>query len=74
MEKKKGIKSGEFAGFITRAVPSAALMGAVLWTMQKILPYPDGKALQLVFLTAEIIAGCALYIIMMLFFRSQDAR
>lgn len=74
MEKRmKGINGGMFAGFLSRAVPSAALMGAVLWFIQEVVPYPGGKALQLAYLVLEIIAGCAVYIIMMLFLKSQDA-
>jgi len=72
-KKLKGINAGELAGFLIKSVLSAAIMGAVLWGIQEILPYPDGKALQLLYLALEIIAGCVVYLIMMLILRSQDA-
>jgi putative peptidoglycan lipid II flippase len=65
--------AGMITGFLCRAVPSAAVMGAVLWIIREIMPYPGGKALQLAYLALEIVAGCAVYLIMMLIFRSQDA-
>jgi len=59
--------------FIFKAALSAVIMGAVLLGIRETLPYPSGKALQLAYLALEIVAGCVVYLIMMLILRSQEA-
>lgn len=73
VKKLKGIDAGELAAFLLRAVMSAAVMSAVLWGIREIVPYPGEKASQLVYLVLEIIAGCAVYLAMMLLLKSQEA-
>ena len=72
-KRLKGINGGELMNFIFKAALSAVIMGAVLLGIRETLPYPSGKALQLAYLALEIVAGCVVYLIMMLILRSQEA-
>lgn len=72
-KKMNGIHAAELGSFLIRALPSAAVMGAVLLLLRSVVPDPGAKLLQLLYLLLEIIAGAAIYIIMMLLMKSQDA-
>jgi putative peptidoglycan lipid II flippase len=71
--KMNGIHASELGSFFIRAVPSSVVMGAALLMIRSIVPDPGMKLLQLLYLLSEIIAGAVIYIIMMLFMKSQDA-
>lgn len=71
--KMNGIHAAELGSFLVRAIPSSAVMGAVLLLIRSLVPVPGTKLLQLLYLLLEIITGAAIYIIMMLLMKSQDA-
>jgi len=71
--KMKGIHGGMLISFLLRALPATVAMSLVLYAFQSFLPYPGEKLLQLIFLLAEIAAGFAVYITIMVLLRSQDA-
>jgi len=71
--KMNGIHGHMLAGFFVRSLPAAAVMGIVLHVLQIIMPYPDGKVMQLVLLAFEILAGFIVYIAAMVLLKSQDA-
>mgnify|MGYP000710312734 CR=1 FL=1 len=71
--KMNGIHSHMLSGFFARSLPAAAVMSMVLCILKMIVPYPDGKFMQIILLAFEIFAGVVVYIASMLLLRSEDA-
>lgn len=72
-KKMNGIHAVKLGSFLIRALPSAAVMGAFLLLLRSVIPDPDIKLLQLLYLLLEIIAGAVIYFTIMLLMKSQDA-
>ena len=72
--KVNGIYMDRLWRFTVRAVPSALVMGIVLTVLESIPLRLDTKALQLLYLTGEIILGVAAYSGMMLLMKAEDAK
>ncbi len=72
--KVKGISLDRLWSFFVRAVPSALTMGVVLAVFEGIPARLDTKAMQLAYLIGEIIVGAAVYAVMMLLLKAEDAK
>lgn len=71
--KMKGIHLKKFFKFIISAIPSSLVMGVVLAILELLQLRLDTKALQLVYLTFEIVVGAIVYIGVMLLMKDDEA-
>ena len=72
-KKMNGIHMDKFLQFIIRAIPSALVMGFILYILELLTIRLDTKALQLLYLAFKIVAGAIVYIIIMYLMKSEDA-
>lgn len=71
--KMNGIHLDKFLNFAVRAIPSALAAGAVFLLLEHIPLQTDTKALQLVKLAAELVAGSVIYVVFMFLLKAEDA-
>jgi putative peptidoglycan lipid II flippase len=72
-KKMQGIHLDRFLRFVLRALPASLAMGAALWLMNLLPAHLSGKLLQLLYLTLEIGAGAAVYFVIMLLLKADEA-
>ena len=72
-KKMQGIHLDRFLRFTLKALPASLAMGAVLWLLNMVPIHLSTKPLQLLYLLLEITAGAAVYLLVMLLLKSDEA-
>lgn len=71
--KMKGMHMEKFFKFIIKAIPSSLAMGAVLAILELLPLRFDTKALQLAYLTFQIVVGSIIYAVVMFLLKAEEA-
>lgn len=72
-KRMQGIHLGRFLRFSIKALPASLTMGAVLWLLNLVPVHLSTKPLQLLYLLLEITAGAAVYALVMLLLKADEA-
>lgn len=72
-KKMQGIHLDRFFRFFLRALPASVAMGAVLWLLNMVPVHLATKPLQLLYLLLEITVGAAVYALIMLVLKADEA-